>query len=111
MTTIQLPHVIADYLEARDARETDRALALFDPDATVIDEGSTFAGAERIRWWLDNAASEFTFTRVLTGVEQPEADAFIVSNHLAGDFPGGEADLRYRFDLAAGLIARLEIAP
>jgi hypothetical protein len=34
-----------------------------------------------------------------------------VTNHLEGDFPGGVVDLRYRFVLAGGLIAELEIAP
>jgi hypothetical protein len=34
-----------------------------------------------------------------------------VSNHLSGNFPGGEVDLRYRFRLADGLIQELQIAP
>jgi len=111
MPTIELPAVISGYLVARDRRDTNSALATFQSDATVIDENTTFAGTERIRWWLDNAASEYTFTRTLTGSEELDGDVYIAHNHLSGNFPGGEADLQFRFELRDGLIRQLLIAP
>ena len=77
----------------------------------MIDEAVAYTGADRIRWWLTHAASEYTYTRTLTGVEDLGDGAYLVHNHLSGDFPGGEADLRYRFQLRDGLIHRVEIAP
>lgn len=111
MTQSDVPAVIATYQHAHDRRDTDTALAAFGPDATVIDDGETYVGAERIRWWLTNTASEFTYTRTLTGAEDLGDGAFIVHNHLSGNFPGGEADLRYRFQLRDCLIHHVEIAP
>lgn len=111
MNSSTLPAVIETYQQAHDRHDTDAALAAFGADATVSDEDTTYSGTERIRWWLANAASEYTFTRTLTGVDDLGAGMVVVRNHLSGDFPGGEVDLRYRFELRDGLIHRLEIAP
>ena len=111
MPTHELPAVIETYQHAHDRRDTEPAIASFGLDATVTDEDTTFTGVDCIRGWLDNAAAEYTFTRTLTGVEQIERDVYVVHNHLSGNFPGGEADLRYRFELREGLIQRLDIAP
>lgn len=107
----ELPTVIDTYQRAHDRRDTEQSIACFDQDATVVDEEHDFTGTDRIRWWLDNAATEFTFTRALSRVQRLDDDLYVVHNHLSGDFPGGEADLQYRFELRAGLIHRLEIAP
>jgi ketosteroid isomerase-like protein len=106
-----VPEVIGRYQAAHDRRDLDTALAAFTPDATVVDDGTTYIGAARIRSWLEHAASEFTYTRTLTGFDDVGDGAFVVRNHLEGDFPGGEVDLRYRFQVRDGLIAHLEIAP
>jgi hypothetical protein len=106
-----VPAVIETYLRAHDERDTESTLATFGPDAIVIDEGNTYAGTERIRWWLDNGASEYTFTRTLTGHDDLGGGTYVVRNHLSGNFPGGEADLAYRFQLRDDLIQHLQIAP
>lgn len=111
MTSTDVPAIIAAYQRAHDRRDANAALASFGPDATVIDEGVSYVGTQRILWWLSNAASEYTYTRTLTGAEDLGDGAYIVHNHLSGDFPGGEADLRYRFQLRDGLIHHVEIAP
>jgi hypothetical protein len=111
MSARELPAVIETYQQAHDRRDTEGSIASFGPDATVIDEETTFSGTERIRWWLDNAATEYTYTRTLIDVEQLGPDVYVVHNHLSGNFPGGEADLKHRFELRDGLIQRLEIAP
>jgi hypothetical protein len=108
--TIELPDVIERYQTAHDRRDTETALAVFTDDATVIDDGQTYVGADRIRSWLDNAASEFSYTRTLTGIDDAD-DGYVVYNHVAGDFPGGEVDLAYRFEITDGRISRLEILP
>jgi hypothetical protein len=56
-------------------------------------------------------ASEFTYSRTLRGADAIDANAWLVTNHLEGDFPGGVVDLRYRFVLTDDLISELEIAP
>ena len=111
MPPTAVPDVIDTYQRAHDRRDTDAALATFWPDATVIDDGTTYVGTEQIRRWLTSAASEYTYTRTLTGADDLGGGAHLVHNHLSGDFPGGEADLRYRFEVRDGRIRHLEIAP
>jgi len=114
--TIELPDVIERYQSAHDRRDTTTALETFADDATVIDDGETYIGADGIRSWLEQAASEFTYTRTLTAVERDGVDdagndRYVVHNHVAGNFPGGEVDLAYRFEITDGLIRHLEILP
>ena len=106
-----LPEAIRRYQEAHDRRETDRALSSFTIDAVVHDEGREHRGHEEIRTWLSSASTRFTYTRTLIDVTAIDADTWVVVNHLEGDFPGGEVDLRYRFRLSRDHIAELAIAP
>jgi hypothetical protein len=98
-TTTTLPELATRYLEARDRRDVDTALSAFDPDATVIDDGHTYRGVDEIRTWIETAGTEYTFTRTLVGVTAVDERTWEAVNHLAGDFPGGVVDLRYRFTL------------
>ena len=111
MTLTAVPTVINEYQSAHDRRDADGALAAFGPEATVIDDGVAYVGPERIAWWLGNAASEYTYTRTLTSVEDFGDGMYLVHNHLRGNFPGGEVHLRYRFQLRDDLIHQLVIAP
>jgi ketosteroid isomerase-like protein len=110
-TGSDVPAVIDRYLRAHDRRDTDAALATFAANATVVDEGQRYVGADRIREWLANASTKFSYTRTLTGVDAVDADTWLVTNRLEGDFPGGVVDLGYRFRLAGDAIAELLIAP
>jgi hypothetical protein len=84
---------------------------MFTPTATVKDDGHEYHGWDEIRDWLARASTEFTYTRTLIGADAIDANTWLVTNHLEGDFPGGVVDLCYRFRLADGLISELEIAP
>jgi ketosteroid isomerase-like protein len=105
-----LPDTITTFLTALDAREVDRAVATFIPDAVVTDEGRDYTGRDAIAVWLAAAAGEYTYTTEFTGASTTDTTA-VVKQHLEGDFPGGVADLQYRFALDGGLISRLVIEP
>jgi hypothetical protein len=107
----ELPDVVAIYQDAHDRGDVDAALATFTPSATVKDDGHEYRGREEIHDWLARASTEFTYARTLMGVDVIDADSWLVTNHLEGNFPGGAVDLRYRFVAVDGLIAELEIAP
>ena len=111
MTLSKLPHAVGQYQSAHDRHEVDAALATFTPTAIVKDDGHEYRGPDEIRDWLARASTQFTYTRTLTGAEAIDANTWLVTNHLEGDFPGGVVDLRYRFVLTGGLISELEIAP
>jgi ketosteroid isomerase-like protein len=113
-TSIQpdaLPATIRGYLTAHAARDADTAVRAFTPDAVVVDEGRTHRGTAEVLGFLRDAGSEFTYTTELVGAERIDDRQWVTVHHLEGDFPGGVADLRYRFTLAGDLIAELVIGP
>src|SRR4029079_8714750 len=98
------------YQRAHDRRDTAEALSAFAADARVADDGREYRGTDEIRDWLDHAASEYTYTRSLVRAQAAGGGAWLVVNHLEGNFPGGVVDLRYQFVVIDDLIADLVIA-
>jgi hypothetical protein len=107
----ELPEPIPTYLTAHRVRDADTAVLCFTADAVVVDDGSTHLGPDEIRDWLGRAASEYTYTTELVGARRLEDGRYEAVHHLEGDFPGGVVDLRFRFTLRDGRIARLVIEP
>ncbi len=105
-----LPPTLRRFLAAHAARDADAALACLTPDAVVVDDGTTYRGAE-VRHFLATAGAEFTYTSTLVAAEHPEPDRWVATHRLEGDFPGGVAVLRYVFDLEGERVGRLVIAP
>ncbi|MEI6403271.1 MAG: nuclear transport factor 2 family protein [Actinomycetota bacterium] len=106
-----VPHCISIYQAAHDRRDVPTALAQFAADAQVVDDGRTYEGINGVKSFLENAGSQYTYTRTLVAAKEIGPDRWRVTNHLAGNFPGGHVDLSYEFQLVGGLIARLTIAP
>ena len=59
-TGSDMPALIDRYLRAHDRRDTDAALSTFAANATVVDDGQRYVGADRIREWLANASTPFS---------------------------------------------------
>jgi ketosteroid isomerase-like protein len=106
--TAQLPTTIRAYLAAQEARDADAALARLSPGAVISDVGESFSGEDALRRFVTDAGAEFTFTAEITGVRR-DGETWVVGHHLEGDFPGGTADLDYRFVLGGERIERLDI--
>ncbi|MFF9490414.1 nuclear transport factor 2 family protein [Streptomyces sp. NPDC014676] len=107
-----LPEVVRRYLRAHDVHDVPTVVATLAAEATVEDDGRTYTGSAAIKGWLEQTNSEYTYTTTLVGAERLGLDQYVVVQHLEGDFPGGEVDLRYRFVLDEdGHIGRLVIAP
>src|SRR5687768_8652400 len=92
------PDNIKTFMTALDARDGDRALATLTTDAVVTDEGRDYKGHWDIGAWLATAAIEYTYTTEFAGATTTDATVD-VRQHLEGNFPGGVADLHYRFTL------------
>ena len=105
-----LPETVRTFMTALDAREVDRVLATLGTDAVVTDEGQHYEGHDEIGAWVATAAAEYTYTTEFTGATTADAGVE-VGQHLEGDFPGGVADLRYRFTLEGTMISRVVIEP
>ncbi|OBB62734.1 hypothetical protein [Mycolicibacterium monacense] len=107
----ELSAVIRTYLVAHRARDVDTAVATFTLDAEVTDEARTYRGRDEITVWLSEAGSEYTYTTEFDHASTVGTAYADVVQHLEGDFPGGVADLHYRFTLDGELISRLVIEP
>ncbi len=77
----------------------------------MVDEGNTYHGQDAIRSWLATSATEYTYTTELVGARRVDDDHYVAIHHLEGNFPGGVADLQFRFALRDGKIGELVIEP
>jgi ketosteroid isomerase-like protein len=113
MTTPQqlvpVPHPIRSCLDAHASGDAQTAIRSFSPDAVVTDQGETFRGSRAILRFLHDAGSEYTYTSEEVGTERVDDEHWIVAIRLEGDFPGGVADVRYRFTLDHDRITELSI--
>jgi ketosteroid isomerase-like protein len=107
--SISLPPPVAAFFAA-DTTDTDRVAQCFTQDAIVVDEQREHRGHVAIARWKAHATAKYHYTSVPIAIDLSERDV-IVTTRVAGDFPGSPVELRYRFALEAGRIARLEIAP
>lgn len=105
-----LPDTIKTFMTALDAREVDQVLATLTTDAVVTDEGHDYKGHDSIGTWVATEAAEYTYTTAFTGATITGAGVD-VGQHLEGDFPGGVADLHYRFTLDGTVISGVVIEP
>ena len=96
--------------EAETQSRVAPAAEAFSSSATVKDDGREYKGLDEIQSWLAQTSTEFSYVRTLTSADRLDANTWLVTNHLEGNFPGGVVDLRYRFVLDGGVIATLEIA-
>ena len=75
----------------------------------VTDDGRTYRGTAGVRTFLSAAGAQLDDTTTLLRAEQLEAEVWVAHQRIEGDFPGGVADLAFRFELSSGLITRLDI--
>jgi ketosteroid isomerase-like protein len=106
----ELPATIGGFLTAHAARDVDAAIRAFSSTAVVVDQGQTFRGTDEVREFLRNAGAEFTYTTELIGARRVDDTHWVAVNRLTGDFPGGVAELAYRFTTDGDLITELVIA-
>jgi ketosteroid isomerase-like protein len=106
-----VPDVITRYFEADARRDTDAIVALFTDDAVVTDEGEDWHGISKIRAWREGPAARYEYTTELYATNRRDDDEYLVTGRLEGNFPGGNAALRWCFTLAGDRIRHLHIAP
>jgi uncharacterized protein (TIGR02246 family) len=106
-----MPDVIARYFEADARRDIDAVVTLFTDDAVVVDESETRRGLSEIRAWQEGPASQYQYTTEVLDTESVGDDGYVVTGRLEGNFPGGTADLQWRFTVAGDRISHLHIAP
>ena len=105
-----IPAAVTGYFEADARRDVEGVVGLFTPDGEVVDEGETWQGTARIRAWREGPASRFVYTTELFDTTPDGNAQYVVTGRLKGNFPGGTAELTWRFTLEGDRISRLHIA-
>ncbi|MEU0791175.1 nuclear transport factor 2 family protein [Amycolatopsis sp. NPDC005961] len=105
-----LPATVREFFAAHVVRDADTALSFLTEDAVLVDQGETFRGKEEAHAFLRDAGSEFEYTTEQIGARRVDDGHWVVTVRLEGTFPGGVAELDYRFALRGDLVAELVIA-
>ncbi|MGI5506963.1 nuclear transport factor 2 family protein [Lentzea sp. CA-135723] len=105
-----IPATVREFLAAHVVHDADTASSFLAEDAVVVDQGETFLGREEVHAFLRDAGSEFEYTTEQIGAHRVDDTHWVVTVRLEGTFPGGVAELDYRFALRDDLIAELVIA-
>ena len=105
-----IPSVIARFMDAAAIRDYDTIGECFTEDATVFDEQGTHRGQGEIRQWQRDTRAKWDYTVTIAGGQPADANEYRLAAHLKGNFPGGEADVEYRFTIRDGRISSLRIA-
>lgn len=108
--TDPIPTPLRDFLAASIVHDADTAMRFVADDAVVVDQGETFRRHDDIHAFLRDAGAEFTYTTEQIGSRRIDDTHWVVTLRLEGTFPGGLADLDYRFTLRDDRIAELVIA-
>ena len=107
----ELPATIRGYLAAHAARDTDAALRAFSPDRRGRRRGTRPSAGPRSPRLPARTPEPSSATRpTLVGAQRIDDAHWVAANRLEGDFPGGVADLDYRFTMDGDRIAELVIA-
>ena len=103
--TDTLPLPVIRYVAARSPGEIADC---FTEDGIATDERQTHRGRAEIRKWREGVAKIDYRQDILSCGH--DGDTATMECRLTGDFKGSPVDLTYRFELANGLISKVEIA-
>src|SRR3982751_6648514 len=107
MTNDSLPTTVRGFLTAHIAGDADTAASFFAEEAVAVDQGESFRGREQIHAFLRGAGSEFEYTTEQIGAARLDDDHWLVTLRLEGTFPGGVAELDYRFTIRPAAVTEL----
>ncbi|GAA4701178.1 hypothetical protein GCM10023215_45070 [Pseudonocardia yuanmonensis] len=105
-----LPTTVRDFLAASTVHDADTASSFLVEDVVVVDQNETFRGRDEVYAFVRDAGAEFEYTTEQIGARRVDDEHWVVTLRIEGTFPGGVADLDYRFTLRGDLITELVIA-
>jgi hypothetical protein len=105
---VELSRPVSQYFESRNAFDVSSALAQFEDNAVVEDEGQEYRGRESIRTWIEETQRKYRATFEVRAVEQAR-DSLVVATLVSGTFPGSPLPIDHAFVVLNGKIHRLVI--
>lgn len=106
--SLNVPHVVAEYLEAERSKDARRLSLCFAENGLVRDEGKERRGRAAIRQWKEEADAKYRYVSEPL-VASAHQDTVTVRARLTGDFPGSPVELSQVFTIDEGKIVSLEI--
>jgi hypothetical protein len=105
---LNVPPIVAEYLEAERARDGRRLSLCFAGNGVVHDEGKDRRGREAIREWKEEVDAKYKYVSEPLAASADE-NTVTVRARLTGDFPGSPVEVDQIFTLEGGKIVSLEI--
>jgi|SRR5438093_4039945 len=107
--SVDLPAPIAAYIAAENGHDTEALARCFADHAVVRDEGRTIEGLTAIKQWKSETKKKYQHTVEPLLASVQEDGKTVVTNRVAGNFPGSPVNLEFVFGLEGNKIASLEI--
>jgi hypothetical protein len=105
---LNVPPIVAEYLEAERAKDTHRLALCFAGNGVVHDEGKKRRGREAIREWKKEVDAKYKYVSEPLAASADE-NTVTVRARLTGDFPGSPVEVSQVFTLEGSKIVSLEI--
>jgi ketosteroid isomerase-like protein len=102
-----LPIVVRDFFTAHVVHDADTAAQFLADDVVAVDQGQTWRGRDQAYLFVRDAGAEFEVTTEELGTRCIDDTHVIIGVRLTGNFPGGVAEIDYRFTLRDGLITEI----
>ena len=104
-----LPAPVRDFIAAHLVGDDATASSYLAEDVVFVDQGQTVHGREQVHAFLRDASSQFEYTTEQIGAHRVDDEHWVVALRLEGTFPGGVAELDYRFSVRDDLVSELVI--
>jgi hypothetical protein len=105
---LELPTPIVSYIDAENRHDIEAVAVCFSENATVRDEERTIRGLAAIKQWKAETTKKYRHTMEPLAAK-PQGNKFVVTNRLAGNFPGSPIELEFVFTLENEKISSLDI--
>jgi hypothetical protein len=105
---MNVPPVVAEYLEAERAKDARRLSLCFAENGLVRDEGKERRGRAARRQWKEEADAKYRYVSEPL-VASAHQDTVTVRARLTGDFPGSPVELSQVFTIDKGVTEPFEL--
>ena len=106
--SIKLPQPILNFVQAKNAHNSDAVIACFAGDAIVHDEGQEICGTVAIKKWIDASIKKYQVTLDATNLVERDNET-VLTAQVSGTFDGSPIPLDFHFAINSGKITMLSI--
>ncbi|AXY73649.1 nuclear transport factor 2 family protein [Paraflavitalea soli] len=105
---MELPQLVAQFVETQNTYDSEAYITCFTETATVHDEGKTYTGKEEIRQWIEHANEQYKSFMQPLKYEETGSNGLLTAE-VSGTFPGSPIVLQFHMVLKYNLIDSLKV--